>query len=471
MKKLLSFILAGAALFGSLGLASCSGNLHDSKVEALYVEGDMCSKVGNETKRGVFTKLSETEQEFTFNYATSMTAWGGKSGTVNFKIVLDETGWDQDWGWEKDISKQLTINSDEWLETKPRDAANSNPGNLVIKDLQAGESYTIKVQYDAPTKDVKVKVTGNVTDYPALLVVVGDDSYPMTRSGSTYTYLYEPEKEGSFDYYITNGYLYWAADGKMVTQKPTSGLAKLEYKYETWTNDGEVKKYYIEAATEFPSKTDITLSTGLYNPTVLGKSAFVGNVPGFNWNGDVLVRDSIVDPDDYSTYEFEFVAQQEEYMFSIQEIAGSWDTRWCGQDASDTDEEGNYVKDNPVTIAGPTTDGAVTADKTLTYISGGNPAHVILNVSNGYKYKLIVKVTNSGSVSASLKLIEAGAAKLVALDGFGLRGLFNNWDITDSNKLNKQDDGTYTCEFVATAAESEAKIANSDWFTSSCGWT
>ena len=74
-----------------------------------------------------------------------MTGWGGGNSTVNFKICRDTSGWAQDWGWKKDIKKELEINADEPLELKARDAANSNPGNLVLKDLEVGQEYTIKV--------------------------------------------------------------------------------------------------------------------------------------------------------------------------------------------------------------------------------------------------------------------------------------------------------------------------------------
>lgn len=220
MKKLLSILAATALVFG---FASCSGDLHDAEIAPLYIEGDVTTGVG----RTAFTQDSDTEQHFDFVYDATMTGWGGGSGTVNFKICRDASGWAQDWGWKKDIKKELEINAEEPLELEARNATNSNPGNLVLKDLEVGQTYTVKLLYDAPTKNVKISVTGSVTDYPSLRVVkVADDSseeaFIMKRTGSVYQYEFTPTEAGSFDYYITNGYLYWNGSGEMSTTKPTA---------------------------------------------------------------------------------------------------------------------------------------------------------------------------------------------------------------------------------------------------------
>ena len=47
----------------------------------------------------------------------------------------------------------------------------------------------------------------------------------MKREGGNYNYTWTAEEDGTFDYYITNGYLYWDADGDMTTSKPTSNFA------------------------------------------------------------------------------------------------------------------------------------------------------------------------------------------------------------------------------------------------------
>jgi len=240
MKKLLSILAATALVFG---FASCSGDLHDAEIAPLYAVGDFCTftKFDNsnnavyETRRP-FTKVSDTEQYLDFTYKTNTatvdtagystwSAWGGGNGTLYFKICRDAEGWAQDWGWKKDIKKELEINADEPLELEARDATNTNPGNLVLKDLEEGQTYRLTIKYDAPTKNVKISVTGSVTDYPSLRVVkVADDgsenSYLMKRTGSTYQYEFTATEAGTFDYYITNGYLYWNGSGEMSTTKP-----------------------------------------------------------------------------------------------------------------------------------------------------------------------------------------------------------------------------------------------------------
>ena len=173
MKKLLSVFAAAAVLFG---FASCSGDMHDSVVSSLYAEGDFCEKDGDTTVRVKFdmTPGSDTEQTYVFKYDSKMTAWGGSNGTVNFKIVRDETGWLKDWGWLKDTKVELSVNSTEWLDLEGRGGSNDNPGNIVLKDLVVGNSYKLILKYDAPAEKVSIKCTGAVTDYPILKAHIVD---------------------------------------------------------------------------------------------------------------------------------------------------------------------------------------------------------------------------------------------------------------------------------------------------------
>ena len=157
MKKLIIGAVASLALL--LGFASCSGDLHDSEVGALYLQGDFSSRMDGkelvDTPRLKFNMVSDTEQRLTFKYDKSlMTKWGGKDGTAYFKITRDADGWAKDWGGKKDTQVELSVNSQDWLELEGRDAVNSNPGNIVLKDLADGNSYTLIAKYDAPSEKV-----------------------------------------------------------------------------------------------------------------------------------------------------------------------------------------------------------------------------------------------------------------------------------------------------------------------------
>ena len=130
MKKLLSVFAAAAMLFG---FASCSGDLHDYEYNetciGLYLAGDIQADADN---RGKLTYVDETTQTYEFKYDSSVnTYWGGAKGTINFKLCTDATTWKQDFGGKMDIPVFLNLN-DDFVTLEPRNAANSNPGNIKV---------------------------------------------------------------------------------------------------------------------------------------------------------------------------------------------------------------------------------------------------------------------------------------------------------------------------------------------------
>ena len=213
MKKLLSFLAAGAL---ALGLIGCSGDLHDYEANeeciGLYLAGDVQKDKDN---RGKLTFVDANTQTYKFTYdSTKHTYWGGAKGTINFKLVTDATTWTQDFGWKKDTPVFLSLN-DDFLTLQARDAANSNPGNIKVENLINGKEYVITVNYDAPNKVAKVKIEGPSIDFPTLKLVDSEgNEYPLTREGTTYSYVWTPKEAGSVSFYATNGYLYYGADGK-----------------------------------------------------------------------------------------------------------------------------------------------------------------------------------------------------------------------------------------------------------------
>lgn len=322
MKKILTGAVAALALL--FGFSSCSGELHDSVVSELYVAGDIQAGAN---ARGKFTMIDDTTQKYDFTYdAATMTYWGGSNGTVNFKICQyeDVANWTQDWGWKKDKSTELTINDEDYLELKARDAANSNPGNLVLKDLEDGQTYSLLVKYDAPAKKVEIKVTGSVTDYPTLRVVnaTNDETYMMKRTGSKYEYVFTPDADGTFDFYVTNGYLFWGDDGDMETSVPAS-LSTIFYEKRNYASGNAVQyAIYADASTLLTDQC-LTITAGEYDTTILAKAGIIGTFNGWA-SGDPLTR---VDEFEYT---YEFTNAGSEAQFAIQETAGSWDVRYFG---------------------------------------------------------------------------------------------------------------------------------------------
>ena len=212
MKKLLSVFAAAAMLFG---FASCSGDLHDYEYNetciGLYLAGDIQADAVN---RGKLTYVDETTQTYEFTYDSSVnTYWGGAKGTINFKLCTDATTWKQDFGGKMDIPVFLNLN-DDFVTLEPRNAANSNPGNIKVENLIDGKTYKIVVNYDPANLLAKVKIEGEEIDFPTLRVVTKDgQSLNMVREGTTYKYVFTPTEDGKIEYYVTNGYLYYSTEG------------------------------------------------------------------------------------------------------------------------------------------------------------------------------------------------------------------------------------------------------------------
>ena len=334
MKKLLSVFAAAAVLFG---FASCSGDMHDSVVSSLYAEGDFCEKDGDTTVRVKFdmTPGSDTEQTYVFKYDSKMTAWGGSNGTVNFKIVRDETGWLKDWGWLKDTKVELSVNSTEWLDLEGSGGSNDNPGNIVLKDLVVGNSYKLILKYDAPAEKVSIKCTGAVTDYPILKAHIVDaaDGKELTdaladdnsdvilvRSGTSYSSeIFVPTKDGKIEYYLTNGYLYWGADGEMSTTKPTDDYFVGEWKFDE--NNADFPYSFFVDANKFADSAKFNSDVRIYDTSILSNADIIGLNGDWN-NGKKL---SFIDG---ISYTYDFTAKGATDSFVIRENAGTWDPRW-----------------------------------------------------------------------------------------------------------------------------------------------
>lgn len=460
MKKLITGAVAAFALL--FGFASCSGDLHDSVVSKLYAEGDFCTeKVGNDNVRlpFVMTKGSDTEQKCEFKYdASKMTAWGGGGGTLNFKITRDFSGWAKDWGGKKDIAVELSVNSQEWLDLEGRDAVNSNPGNIVLKDLADGNSYTLIAKYDASSEKLSLKCVGAVTDYPILKAVITDDSKGseltaalatlakdglskeviLTRTGKFYeSDLFVPTKNGSVSYYLTNGYLYWGADGEMSTSKPTNEIEG------EWTYDENqptlARKIFVSAAdfTEPISdknpnpKNKLVSKIQVHDTGILGKADIIGAFD--DWKGSSLTYV------DATTQIFEFENAKPSIEFVIREVTGSWGVgRWFKGIPADTADRKKTDMANDIVAAKYGEDATAVP---LIYYSGDagndgkNAVITGLPYKTGYKFRVTVKILDASSkkISVSCAAMEEipaeayEAPKAYSFKGAVLKGGWEGW--------------------------------------------
>ena len=411
MKKIIS-IFAAVAL--ALGVAGCSNDgsslfyndLHDAVVSPLYIEGDIVES------RTALTMLSNTEQEFKFTYKNTMSSWGGGKGVANFKIVRDSSGWLKDWGAEKDTTVNLVVNAD-YTNLAARDAANDNPGNIVLKDLAENQEYVLKVNYNAVAGTVALKCEGKVVSYPELKVVfVSDDgkvgfkeeTIPMTRTDKTFKYVFTPKEEDTLYFYISDGnYLYWGNDGKILPAKLDldNDTDKLSAVTIEKNNEGVIPAYSISVdVAELP---EISISAGVDDTSILGRYGVIGIT---DWDNVYKLT-----KEEDGLYSFEFTNTGSEVSFALTEIANKWKTRFfMGNSGAD------YQQGDVVDVVDDAT--AVKYGEELNYapivyytsnpgLGGKNIKVIGLPYTTGHKMKLYFKVVNEAEKKVSVACIAA----------------------------------------------------------------
>ena len=390
MKKLLSFLAAGAL---ALGLIGCSGDLHDYEANeeciGLYLAGDVQKDKDN---RGKLTFVDANTQTYKFTYdSTKHTYWGGAKGTINFKLVTDATTWTQDFGWKKDTPVFLSLN-DDFLTLQARDAANSNPGNIKVENLINGKEYVITVNYDAPNKVAKVKIEGPSIDFPTLKLVDSDgNEYPLTREGTTYSYVWTPAEAGSKSFYVTNGYMFYGADGKVETEKPDAE------DYITVSYEAN-KEYIVEVETAYDKGADVTMYAGIRDTGFFANSDIIGAFE--DWKGSKM---KFVDA---NTYTFDFTNADTKIEFDIREKAGDWTVgRWFKGIPEDTaDRKKTDMADDIVAAKY----GKTPTPVVLTYYKGDagndgkNAVITGLPYEANHKFRLTIKVIDAATKKVSV---------------------------------------------------------------------
>ena len=470
MKKLLSFLAAGAL---ALGLIGCSGDLHDYEANeeciGLYLAGDVQKDKDN---RGKLTFVDANTQTYKFTYnSTEHTYWGGAKGTINFKLVTDATTWTQDFGWKKDTPVFLSLN-DDFLTLQARDAANSNPGNIKVENLINGKEYVITVNYDAPNKVAKVKIEGPSIDFPTLKLVDSDgNEYPLTREGTTYSYVWTPAEAGSKSFYVTNGYMFYGADGKVDTKKPDAE------DYITVSYEAN-KEYIVKVETAYDKGAKVTIETGRNDKSILSAAEIIGGFDG--WKGSKLTYV------DETTQIFEFTNSGVDVEFAIREKAGDWTVgRWFKGIPEDTAERKKTDIADDIVAAKY---GETPKPVVLTYYKGdagndGKNAKIIgMPIGTGYKFKLTIKIIDpkTKKVSVSCEAIDdipAGEYDPANFDSYyklnslvSLNSSYGNYPITWGEK---QSDGSYigTVTIPSGSANSWSGTAVEFGVASDTSWT
>lgn len=256
MKKILSFLAAGAL---ALGLIGCSGDLHDKEISPLYIEGTCW------TTREALEIVDDTTQKISFTY-TGQTGWEALANEVHFKVITTPSGWTDDFGGSDTEALTLTLNG-EFAETHSR----KNEGlpdtkHIVLSGLDMDTEYTIYIQYVAASNKVSIKYEG-------------PDSIPTVDisaiAGSTFNKFKMSEKNKSYSLEVTG-------EGKdyeftLFNGKDSYGLTAtkdiLGEKDVAFVKDGKVakfkaddkKKYLISVNLSEEGDITATVVPALYN--------------------------------------------------------------------------------------------------------------------------------------------------------------------------------------------------------------
>lgn len=150
MKKLLSFLAAGALAFGLIG---CSGNLHDDEYKLIdlsngAIPGDFESPA-NWDNTTPWSEIDAENNTYTFNFKTK----ADLAGNVGFKILTKSGKWNVDGYTEVDIS----VDSDAVIMPMKTADAMGGAGNANIVGCKAGANYTMTVVAN-PDTTISVKV-------------------------------------------------------------------------------------------------------------------------------------------------------------------------------------------------------------------------------------------------------------------------------------------------------------------------
>lgn len=272
MKKLLSFLAAGAL---ALGLIGCSGDLHDVKASPLGVVG-FDSGTDNIVVLMTMDNDNGSEQSLKFTWSSDATVtsatgtlfnvqegWGKASG-VQFKIILPE-GIDAEgkpnWAYDRSYSDTMAYiePGENYLALFPR-GENGYSGaegqNITISGLADGADYTLKALYDSSTGKVQVKVEGEASDPTQFRIVANDENsknfpakdkdgkdttYSMSKAGDVYTYQFIAVADEDIVFSIKNDLL-----GTMASASTLSVKKDFEYKITFTKKAGETGTYKSE---------------------------------------------------------------------------------------------------------------------------------------------------------------------------------------------------------------------------------
>lgn len=139
--------------------------------DCLWIEGFISetNATGGGYTREKFEVIDANTQKFEFKYdAEKHTGWNSERGTIFFKVFTDKTGWLLDFGGTLMQELSVALNGD-FVPLYARGVdGNHSPGNIVVKNLADAGDYVITVVYNASVGFIKLKIEGDVYEWPEL---------------------------------------------------------------------------------------------------------------------------------------------------------------------------------------------------------------------------------------------------------------------------------------------------------------
>ena len=271
MKKILSFLAAGAL---ALGLIGCSGDLHDAlktDVSTLQIRGDLPDASWDGTD---LTKETEDTYSFSFIATTSI---------GHFAFTEKGNGWN--------VAYRVTSDGKlyEGFKTSFDEAVlyNGNSPDCMPVALKRGASYKITVTGGPATVNCKIEQTAEAI--PMAIVIDGEESDVTPTGAAKYKYEFEPSnEERTVKFSFKSGVAVFApAEETALTVGNSSSASASSAAAATWSIKLEKDTPYQLAISYADGKVSVTFLTNyscmLANWLVEGWGRSSFEKPEYKW--------------------------------------------------------------------------------------------------------------------------------------------------------------------------------------------
>lgn len=299
MKKILSFLAAGAL---ALGLIGCSGDLHDAlktDVSTLQIRGDLPDASWEGTD---LTKETEDTYSFSFIATTSI---------GHFAFTEKGNGWN--------VAYRVTSDGKlyEGFKTSFDEAVlyNGNSPDCMPVALKRGASYKITVTGGPATVNCKIEQTAEAI--PMAIVIDGEESDVTPTGAAKYKYEFEPSnEERTVKFSFKSGVAVFApAEETALTVGNSSSASASSAAAATWSIKLEKDTPYQLAISYADGKVSVTFLTNyscmLANWLVEGWGRSSFEKPEYKWteslSGITLFAKTYDETTKTATYEARWV--------------------------------------------------------------------------------------------------------------------------------------------------------------------